>query len=250
MAGNEPPPGSAFAMNDMVIVDSRSGPGMNKPGGAGRVKHINIDGTVAVEYVKGSTEPAVPVQFLRRSGLLQEKARPSRSARGARSVKAPRQFDETMETLEDRGGGLAPAKPRTELPKFLEQQVKEGERLLRRLEKMDQYDLFRCSGDPLDRITEAYQQVKLERAKVAAAVTATISQTGSGDTGIVAGEQAGVTIILPRAGAGTVVEQHGMGEERESPQPVKQDCLPLGGDQTGSSNGSTTGECHPIPTGK
>ena len=45
-----------FRIKQTVHVKSRTYPGINKPGGVGRVTKINADGTVNVKYILGGSE--------------------------------------------------------------------------------------------------------------------------------------------------------------------------------------------------
>ena len=49
-----------FAVGDLVDVQSRTWPGINKPGGAGRVLKIDTDnGMLDVKYTLGGSEKAI-----------------------------------------------------------------------------------------------------------------------------------------------------------------------------------------------
>ena len=55
---------------DTVSVQSRTWPGMNKPGGAGRVWKVNDDGTYDVKYLLGGTERRVQVAYITKKDLV------------------------------------------------------------------------------------------------------------------------------------------------------------------------------------
>uniref|UniRef100_A0A7S2RR60 MCM3-like winged helix domain-containing protein n=1 Tax=Mucochytrium quahogii TaxID=96639 RepID=A0A7S2RR60_9STRA len=53
-----------FSVGQVVNVASRTQPGMNKPGGTGRVQKVNDDGTYNVKYVLGGTERNVAEHYI------------------------------------------------------------------------------------------------------------------------------------------------------------------------------------------
>jgi hypothetical protein len=54
----------AVSVADQVEVESRTWPGINKPGGHGRVVKVNDDGTVNVKYVLGGSEKCIDAQYV------------------------------------------------------------------------------------------------------------------------------------------------------------------------------------------
>eukprot|EP00562_Extubocellulus_spinifer_P006790 CAMPEP_0178525444 /NCGR_PEP_ID=MMETSP0696-20121128/30184_1 /TAXON_ID=265572 /ORGANISM="Extubocellulus spinifer, Strain CCMP396" /LENGTH=426 /DNA_ID=CAMNT_0020156855 /DNA_START=204 /DNA_END=1484 /DNA_ORIENTATION=- len=77
---------SAFTLNEQVNVESRTWPGINKPGGVGKIVKIHSEGTtivaVDVKYVLGGTEKDVELQYVKRHEELNRGGRP----RSRRSV--------------------------------------------------------------------------------------------------------------------------------------------------------------------
>jgi hypothetical protein len=55
---------------DTVDVMSRTWPGMNKPGGAGRIWKVNLDGTYDVKYLLGGTERRVDPKYITAKNLV------------------------------------------------------------------------------------------------------------------------------------------------------------------------------------
>ncbi len=55
---------SPFNIGQVVDVASRTFPGMNKPGGTGRVTKINEDGTLNIKYVLGGSEKKVELKWV------------------------------------------------------------------------------------------------------------------------------------------------------------------------------------------
>jgi hypothetical protein len=51
-------------IGDTVMVDSRTWPGVNKPGGAGRVASINMDRTFNIKYMLGGSERGVEADYV------------------------------------------------------------------------------------------------------------------------------------------------------------------------------------------
>ena len=49
---------------DTVSVLSRTWPGVNKPGGAGRIWKVNEDGTYDIKYLLGGSERSVERQYI------------------------------------------------------------------------------------------------------------------------------------------------------------------------------------------
>ena len=71
---------SDFDVNDLVVVEPRTWPGMNKPGGVGRVVAVDAKRkTCDVKYVLGGTEKDVAVEHL--SSLEEAEPRPRRTTR-------------------------------------------------------------------------------------------------------------------------------------------------------------------------
>lgn len=71
-------------IGDLVNVESRTWPGINKPGGVGKVSKINLDGifSVDVEYILGGNDRAVELEFVREHKFEEENnGRPSRRRR-------------------------------------------------------------------------------------------------------------------------------------------------------------------------
>lgn len=55
-----------FSVREFVNVQSRTWPGINKPGGVGRITRINVDtDTVNIKYVLGGSEKNVPVKYVK-----------------------------------------------------------------------------------------------------------------------------------------------------------------------------------------
>lgn len=59
-----------FKVKDVVKVKSRTWPGINKPGGMGRVTKVNTDGTYNVAYILGGRENNIDAKFISESGLM------------------------------------------------------------------------------------------------------------------------------------------------------------------------------------
>ena len=58
-----------FAVGDLVDVQSRTWPGINKPGGAGRVLKVDTDnGMLDVKYTLGGSEKAIAFKYVRPAG--------------------------------------------------------------------------------------------------------------------------------------------------------------------------------------
>ena len=55
---------SIMEVGAIVQVQSRTWPGINKPGGAGRVVRVNEDGSVNVKYILGGTEKNVASKYV------------------------------------------------------------------------------------------------------------------------------------------------------------------------------------------
>ena len=71
---------SDFDVNDLVVVEPRTWPGINKPGGVGRVVAVDAKRkTCDVKYVLGGTEKDVAVEHL--SSLEEAEPRPRRTTR-------------------------------------------------------------------------------------------------------------------------------------------------------------------------
>ena len=56
---------SIMEVGAIVQVQSRTWPGINKPGGAGRVVRLNEDGSVNVKYILGGTEKNVASKYVK-----------------------------------------------------------------------------------------------------------------------------------------------------------------------------------------
>ncbi|CAN0292268.1 unnamed protein product, partial [Ectocarpus sp. 8 AP-2014] len=151
-----------FEVGQDVVVAQRQWPGVNKEGGPGRVSKINSDGTVAVAYIIGNrSEARVPLKYVR---LLEQPEGPTgstggvqsrsatRSLRGARAVKAPKQFDETVARMSTSVTGPELPELAAGTPKFIHQQVKDMEKLISRIEKEDSYEIFRTELDPIEKL--------------------------------------------------------------------------------------------------
>jgi hypothetical protein len=52
------------SVGDTVMVDSRTWPGVNKPGGAGRVTSINVNCTFNIKYLLGGSERSVDADYV------------------------------------------------------------------------------------------------------------------------------------------------------------------------------------------
>jgi uncharacterized membrane protein YhhN len=63
-AKNKEASSSVFTVGTTVNVESRMTPGMNAPGGVGRVTKINQDGTYNIKYVLGGAESNVESMFI------------------------------------------------------------------------------------------------------------------------------------------------------------------------------------------
>jgi hypothetical protein len=62
---NQAEGGALFAVGDIVKVDARTSPGMNKQGGVGRITKVNPDGTYSVRYhVTGGSERSVAELYI------------------------------------------------------------------------------------------------------------------------------------------------------------------------------------------
>ena len=68
-------------VGDTVIVDSRTWPGVNKPGGAGRVTSFNIDSTFNIKYMLGGSERKVDADYVHLRNLTAAPVERSRSRR-------------------------------------------------------------------------------------------------------------------------------------------------------------------------
>ena len=68
-------------VGDTVIVDSRTWPGVNKPGGAGRVTSFNIDSTFNIKYLLGGSERKVDAEYVHLRNLTAAPVERSRSRR-------------------------------------------------------------------------------------------------------------------------------------------------------------------------
>lgn len=55
-----------FEIGDQVDVASRTTPGINKPGGAARIRAINLDGTYSVTYILGGKEDHIDIKYITR----------------------------------------------------------------------------------------------------------------------------------------------------------------------------------------
>ena len=75
---------SVFSLNEQVNVESRTWPGINKPGGVGKIVKIHSEGTttvaVDVKYILGGTEKDVELQYVKKHEELDRGGR-SRSRR-------------------------------------------------------------------------------------------------------------------------------------------------------------------------
>jgi len=76
-------PGTAFVVGNTVTVEPQMGPGMNKPGGAGRIEGVNKDGTYYVRFTIGrSVDKSVPAHLIRPgSSIVEGKRRSTRTHR-------------------------------------------------------------------------------------------------------------------------------------------------------------------------
>ena len=54
---------SSLAVGAQVVVAARTWPGMNKPGGAGRILRANADGTYDIKYLLGGSEKNIEGEF-------------------------------------------------------------------------------------------------------------------------------------------------------------------------------------------
>jgi hypothetical protein len=65
-----------FGPGDMIEVGSRMGPGMNKPGGIGTVKKVDLDRhCLDVKYVLGGMDTKVPFHICKRKDVYKERER-------------------------------------------------------------------------------------------------------------------------------------------------------------------------------
>ena len=69
-----------YRLKEMVVVQSRTWPGINKPGGVGQVMKINPEaGTVNVKYVLGGSEKNIELKYVTSNDLnSKKKEKPSR----------------------------------------------------------------------------------------------------------------------------------------------------------------------------
>ncbi|GBG30176.1 Hypothetical Protein FCC1311_063962 [Hondaea fermentalgiana] len=73
-AAPQPP---KFVVGDVVHVESRTWPGINKPGGVGKITRCNMDGSFAISYVLGGSEKRVHPQYMHSSAdILFQAQRP------------------------------------------------------------------------------------------------------------------------------------------------------------------------------
>ena len=63
-AKSKPTSVGGINIGDTVMVDSRTWPGVNKPGGAGRVASINMDRTFNIKYMLGGSERGVEADYV------------------------------------------------------------------------------------------------------------------------------------------------------------------------------------------
>ena len=68
-----------FSVGDQVEVESRTWPGINKPGGHGRVMKLNDDGTINVKYVLGGSEKRVELKYVEAVGAQKKEKRDVKS---------------------------------------------------------------------------------------------------------------------------------------------------------------------------
>jgi hypothetical protein len=81
-----------------VEVESRTWPGINKPGGHGRVVKVNDDGTVNVKYVLGGSEKGIDVKYVA-AGVHVAAPRERTTKPMERKVsKSPRRTSKTAQT--------------------------------------------------------------------------------------------------------------------------------------------------------
>ena len=62
--------GPPMEKGDTVSVLSRTWPGVNKPGGAGRIWKVNEDGTYDIKYLLGGSERSVERQYITLTNLV------------------------------------------------------------------------------------------------------------------------------------------------------------------------------------
>ena len=78
-------------VGDLVNVVSRTWPGINKPGGVGKVTKVHIDDDVLavdVDYVLGGSDKAVELEFVKEQTFEEENhGRPSRRRRSTAAAK-------------------------------------------------------------------------------------------------------------------------------------------------------------------
>ncbi|CAM9979423.1 unnamed protein product, partial [Ectocarpus fasciculatus] len=101
-----------------------------------------------LQYVRLLEQPEGPAGS---TGGVQSRSA-TRSLRGARAVKAPKQFDETVARMSTSATGPELPELAAGTPKFILQQVKDMEKLISKIEKEDSYEIFRTDLDPIEKL--------------------------------------------------------------------------------------------------
>ena len=123
--------GPPMEKGDTVSVLSRTWPGVNKPGGAGRIWKVNEDGTYDIKYLLGGSERSVERQYITLTNLVSiavERKRRPRTIYDPDTMEAVVPGEKEKQAEEEREKRLR-EKAEKARQRELEKKQKEAERL-------------------------------------------------------------------------------------------------------------------------
>jgi len=107
---------AVFVVGDVVEVESRTWPGINKPGGVGKIVRDNKDGTFDVSYILGGGEKNVELKYIQQSeAFLNNSQRPVKPREFFINYRQRKQLEKTV--VRKRQGSSQVSKRVVESPK-------------------------------------------------------------------------------------------------------------------------------------